>query len=130
MYWSGARLGGRGGGGTGGISGDELGGDLVFAALRVGRAGKFVQGVGGDLAEHVAMNIDGGNGGIAVFGEASFVEAGDGDVFGDAAAGFHQSLDNADGGEIVDGHDRGGAGAELGDGQAGAEAALETQIAG
>jgi hypothetical protein len=50
------------------ISNHQLDRDLIFLALRVGRAGEFVERVGGQPTQSVAMNVDGGDGWVAVFG--------------------------------------------------------------
>ena len=43
--------------------------------MRVGRAGKFVKSIRGQLAEHIAVNVHGGDRRVAVLGEARLVKA-------------------------------------------------------
>jgi hypothetical protein len=69
-----------------GISNDQLDRDLILLALGVGRAGEFVERVGGQPAQSVAMNVHGGDRWVAVFGEAYTIEPCNGDILGHAAA--------------------------------------------
>ena len=74
-----------------------------------------MQGIGGQAAENFTMNVHGGDGRVAVFGEAGLVESRYGDVLGNAAPRGELAFDNAYGGQIVDGHDCGGARRQLRD---------------
>src|SRR5205807_5357582 len=64
----------------------------------------------GQLAEHIAVNVHGGDRRVAVLGEARLVKARNGNIQRHAAACSEQALDAADSRQIVDGHDGGGAG--------------------
>src|SRR3979490_248492 len=57
------------------ISHDQFGANLIFAPLRIRGSRKLVQCVSSHLAEHFAMDIDGGDGRIAIFRETGLVKA-------------------------------------------------------
>src|SRR5512141_2905490 len=89
-----------------------------------------MQGIGGQAAEYLTMNVHRSDGRVAVLGEAGLVESGYRDVLGDAATRRGQAFDDAHGGQVVYGHHGGGTGGELGDGRSRSKSALKTQVAG
>src|SRR5271168_5172716 len=56
------------------FSHNQFRGNLIFPPLRVGRAGKFTQGVGRHPPQQVAVDIHRGDRRVAVFREAGLVE--------------------------------------------------------
>ena len=55
----------------------QFGFDGVLAALRIFGIGEFVQGFDCNPAQRITMDVDCGQGGVAVFREPGFVETSD-----------------------------------------------------
>ncbi len=90
-------------------------------ARRGRRSGE--DGLGGKGAHGAQRLADGGEGGILEGGGLDVVEADDGDILGDAEAGFAEGADGADGGDVVEGE-------EGGEVLLGGEQALGGEVAG
>ena len=54
---------------------DQFGGDLVLFPARICGPGKFVQGIGGDAAEQVAMDVHRREGRGAIFSQARLIKS-------------------------------------------------------
>src|SRR5271167_2381713 len=68
------------------ISQNQFSGYVVFPALGVGGARKFMQGVGRHLPQHVPVNVHGGERRVAIFSQASVVKPRHRNIFRHAAA--------------------------------------------
>ncbi len=91
-----------------GITDHQLGLDLVFLPLRAGSAREFVQSVSRQLPECLTMNVHRCNRRVAVIRQTGLVKSCHRDIFWNATARIEQAFDNANRGEIVYRHDRGG----------------------
>jgi hypothetical protein len=92
----------------GGLADDEGGLYGDAAGVGGGGVGDAVEKDGGGQLAHVLERLaDGGEAGDVVLGGDDVVEANDGDVGGDAHAGFVEDAHGADGGGVVEG-DEGG----------------------
>ena len=83
-------------------------GDFIFFAVWVAGAAQFVQNIGGHASKQITMDINGRDGGIAIFREPGPIESRYGNILGNLATHGGQALHHAHGSQIIDSHHRRG----------------------
>jgi hypothetical protein len=84
--------------------------ELAMLGRGAGSSGEAEKDLDGGFADFVRGLMDSGQGRVDDAGEFDVVEADDGDVFGDAAAGLDEFADDAEGHDVVGGEDGGDVG--------------------